>query len=186
MRACTHGGWACWQRFSTTFWLGKTLTLLSCAHDGVRTSSLWISRPRFYQLSNPVTSSSNSRVVICTISSSHYLQVYYPTESAEICCNSGIEWMRYTSSYKCISSAPSCSIISITIIAFIVPSETHWPRSLSVIASCDPANAQFMGTHFFRVDFVCVQIRGNNCFLCTEGQQAMKSCVPYLSKLPIS
>ena len=33
-------GWAYQQRVSTTFWLGKTLTNLSCAPEGVRTFSL--------------------------------------------------------------------------------------------------------------------------------------------------
>ena len=51
---CIHTeGWAHRQRVSTTFWLGKTLTILSCAPDGVRTAAFWISSPMLYQLSHP-------------------------------------------------------------------------------------------------------------------------------------
>ena len=43
MCAYTHGGCVHQHRVSTTFWLWKTHTTFSCAPDGVRTSSLWIS-----------------------------------------------------------------------------------------------------------------------------------------------
>ena len=59
MRAyATHGGWAHRQRVRTTFWLGKTLTNVSCTPDGVRTSAHgihWIPRPTLYPLSHPDT-----------------------------------------------------------------------------------------------------------------------------------
>ena len=57
MRAWTHGGGAHRQRVSTTFWLWKTLTNLSCALDGIPTSGHgvhWISRLTLYQLSHHV------------------------------------------------------------------------------------------------------------------------------------
>ena len=47
MRAYIHRGGAHW-RVSTTFWLGKTLTIFSCAPDVIWTSGHgihWISRP---------------------------------------------------------------------------------------------------------------------------------------------
>ena len=52
MRAYIHR-----QRVSTIFWLGKTLTNVSCAPNGVRISDLWISSPTLCQLSHPVTPS---------------------------------------------------------------------------------------------------------------------------------
>ena len=59
MRACTHRGGAHWQRVNTSFWLGKTLTNLSCAQDGT-----------LYQLSHhvPPIIKSNKKYII-----SHHL-----------------------------------------------------------------------------------------------------------------
>ena len=58
MRTCTHGergGGGHTNSEAPHFPLEKTLTHIYCAHDGVRTSALWISNPTPYQLSHSVT-----------------------------------------------------------------------------------------------------------------------------------
>ena len=107
--AYTHGDWAHRQWVITTVLLGKTLTIFSCAPNGVWTLGLWISSPTLYQLSHPVTPRTDSVNQNCTFAINTLVPPWYSNnyhDPLSHCSSHAISYIFHLCDGKLIQNMP--------------------------------------------------------------------------------